>query len=188
MQITEEKRALRQQMKLARNSLQNKTQLSEVICNTLLETELYKNCGSIFLYASAGSEVETELITKSAFSLGKKIAFPKCIDNKGNMKFYLINSLSELKEDMYGIMAPVTHCEAGCGNELSLCIVPGLAFSSDGYRLGYGKGYYDRFLSEFKGVSIGFCYDACIRDSIPKNEYDKKVNYLITDKRIYNFT
>lgn len=188
MQMIEKKRALRQQLKHTRASLQNRDELSEIICGTLLDTELYKNCESIFLYASAGSEVETEIIAKSAFSLGKKVAYPKCIDNNGTMKFYFINSLSELKDDMYGIMAPVTHTEAYCGSETALCLVPGLAFSPDGYRLGYGKGYYDRFLSEFKGISIGLCYEACVRDSIPIGKYDQKVNYLITDKRIYNFT
>lgn len=188
MQMIEEKIALRRQLRQVRNSIVNRSELSEMICNTLLETNIYRNCKSVFVYASADSEVETELIIKSAFSLGKKVAFPKCIDNNGNMKFYFINSLDELSEDMYGILAPVTHTEAHFGDTSSLCIVPGLAFSSDGYRLGYGKGYYDRFLSEFKGVSIGLCYHDCVRAHIPTDKYDKKVNYLITDKRIYNFT
>ncbi len=188
MQMIEEKRAMRQRLRKFRNSIANRSELSAEICKTLLETELYKKCKSVFIYASAGSEVETELVVKSAFSHGKKVAFPKCIDNKGNMKFYFINSLDELGEDMYGILAPLTHTDAYFGDETTLCIVPGLAFSPDGYRLGYGKGYYDRFLSEFKGVSIGLCYHECIRAHIPTDKYDKKVNYLITDKRIYNFT
>ena len=89
--MIKEKTALRQQLRLLRNSLQNKSMLSEIICKMLIETEFYKSCESIFLYASTGSEVETELIAESAFSLGKKVAYPKCTDNRGNMKFYYIN-------------------------------------------------------------------------------------------------
>ena len=186
--MMQDKKALRQQMKLKRDSLEDKSLLSEIICKSLLEAECYKSCESVFIYASSGSEVETELIAKSALSLGKRVAYPKCLNRAGDMEFFYIDSLSELYEDMYGIPAPQTENKAYFGSNNSLCIVPGLSFSLDGYRLGYGKGYYDRFLSEFKGVSIGLCYDACVSSVLPVNEYDKKVNYLITDKRIYNFT
>ncbi len=186
--MTKEKDILRNICKLHRDAIDNKTQLSKNIFRVLLETDEYKNCESIFLYASIGSEVSTDEIINKAFTDGKRVAFPKCIDKKGNMKFYYVNSSSELMPGYYGIKTPPTHTEACFGDKNTLCIVPGLAFSSDGYRLGYGKGYYDRFLSEFKGVSIGLCYEECLRENIPTDEYDKKVNCLITDKRIYKFT
>lgn len=186
--MIQKKDILRNLFKLNRDAVDNKTELSEKICQTLFKSDEYRNCESIFLYASCGSEVCTDSIMHRAFADGKRVAFPRCIDKNGNMKFYYINSSSELILGYYGIKAPPTHTEAYFGNENTLCIVPGLAFSIDGYRLGYGKGYYDRFLSEFKGVSIGLCYDVCLCKTLPTDEYDKKVNYLITDKRVYNFT
>ncbi len=183
-----EKDILRNLYKLQRNELGNKKELSAIICESLFKTDEYKNCESIFLYASCGSEVSTDIIMHKAFADKKRVAFPKCIDKNGNMRFYYINSQNELMLGCYGIKAPPVHTEAFFGDKNTLCIVPGIAFSLDGYRLGYGKGYYDRFLSEFKGISIGLCYDACLAENIPADKYDKKVNYLITDKRIYKFT
>ncbi len=186
--MKKEKDILRDRYKLLRDAVDNKTHLSEIICRTVIASDEYKNCESIFLYASTGSEVCTDILVQQAFNDGKSVAFPKCIDRCGNMKFYFVNSAEELEKGYFGIMTPLTHNEAGFGNENTLCIVPGIAFSPGGYRLGYGKGYYDRFLSGFKGVSVGLCYDRCLCHKLPTDEYDKKVNYLITDKIIYNFT
>lgn len=183
-----EKQQLRKQLRLKRDSLEDRNVLSDKICRLLLSTQQYKDCKSIFLYSATGSEVSADLTINQAFSDGKKVAFPKCIDTQGHMKFYFVSSYDDMVQGLYGIMEPPEDADAFFGNESTLCIVPGLSFSPDGYRIGYGKGYYDRFLSEFKGVSIGLCYDACLSENIPTDKYDKKVNYLITDKRIYNFT
>lgn len=182
------KDSLRKELKLKRDSVHSKAELSETICYALLKTQEYLNCESIFLYASCGSEVKTDIIAEKAFADGKKVAFPKCLDKDGNMKFYYVNSVSELIIGYYGIMAPPTYNGAGSGNENTLCVVPGITFSLDGHRLGYGKGYYDRFLSEFKGVSVGLCFNECLCEEIPTDKYDKRVDYLITDKRIFKFT
>ena len=64
----------------------------------------------------------------------------------------------------------------------SLCVVPGMAFDCDGYRLGYGKGYYDRFLSGYHGVTAGICYSDCIRWKLPRGRFDRPVDILVTDK------
>lgn len=65
-----------------------------------------------------------------------------------------------------------------------LCIVPGLCFDAEGYRLGYGKGYYDRFLSAFRGVTVGICYTACTQWRLPHGRYDRQIQLLITEKYI----
>ena len=174
--------------KLVRSNIENKEALSLAICKKLLGSEIYKNSDEVFLYASAGSEVSTDMILGKAFADGKKVAFPRCMDKEGNMEFYYVKAYDELQIGYYGIMTPPADFCAHFGSEHTLCIVPGIAFSKDGYRIGYGKGYYDRFLSGFKGVSVGFCYSQCLTDTLPVDETDKKVDYLITDKKIYDFT
>ena len=183
--MNSKKDILRQICRLNRNAVKERDVLSGIICDKLLESEIYKACDSIFLYASCSSEVSTEKIISQAFADSKKVAFPKCLDKDGNMRFYFVSSFDEMLVGHYGIMAPPEHCEAGFGNGHTLCVVPGIAFNPDGYRIGYGKGYYDRFLSCFKGKSVGLCFDECLIDEIPTDGYDRKVDYLITDKKIY---
>ena len=103
------------------------------------------------------------------------------------MDFFVVEGENDLSEGMYGIFAPKAECPVLRADEKCLCCVPGLSFDKKGYRLGYGKGYYDRYLSSFKGISIGFCYDALVSEGLPCDSYDKQVNCLITDKKIYKF-
>jgi len=158
------------------------------IADILIHSELYKNCSSIFLYSATGSEVRLDSVFSKALSDGKKVAFPLCTDRDGNMEFYFITDEAQLKSGMYGIKEPDKEiCKAAESDSESLCLVPGLSFSLNGGRLGYGKGYYDRFLTKFRGTSVGVCFESCISESLILDEHDKKVNYLITDKKIYNF-
>ncbi len=181
------KAKLRKQLKEKRNTLDNKAELSGVISDIFLQSELYKNCDTVFVYSSLGSEVSTDKIIAKAFSDSKRVAFPKCLDKSGNMKFYFVTSQEELTKGYYDILEPPTYNEANIANCKTVCLVPGISFSLDGYRLGYGKGYYDRFLSEFHGICVGLCYSELLSESLPADPHDKKVDYLITDKRIYNF-
>ena len=101
------------------------------------------------------------------------------------MEFYF-SLQSELKKGMYGIYEPDRdRCEKAVFSNKSLCIVPGVAFGRNGERLGFGKGYYDRFLESFNGITVGLSFEECLSDSIPMEEHDKKIDYLITDKKIY---
>lgn len=182
------KSELRKNLILKRNSLDSKEEKSTIICCELLDSSIYKSCDKIYLYSSFGSEVDTSLLFSKALSDSKTVAFPKCLDKEGNMEFYYVSSVRDFALGAFGIKEPTTECPKADFDSGTLCIVPGIGFSLDGHRIGYGKGYYDRFLSEFKGISVGFCFDECVIESLPFNKFDKKVNYLITDKKIYNFT
>lgn len=181
------KKAKRKELKSLRDSLKNKDKLSAQINERFLLSDIYKNAETILLYYSVGSEVSTEEIYKRAMSDKKNLAFPLCISDDGLMEFFYIKSDSDLAEGMYGIKAPREYCEKFTGAENALCVVPALSFDKKGYRLGYGKGYYDRFLENFEGISVGLCYDATLSEALPTDKYDKKVNYLITDKKTYKF-
>lgn len=177
---------LRKKYKKIRGSIEDISALSDDIFSFLINSDLYKNADTVLAYWSVDSEVITHKAIEKALSDKKRVALPKCTDKNGNMEFYYITSLSDLADGMYGIKEPAADIKADAFSSNSLCLVPGLSFDKDGYRLGYGKGYYDRFLSSFEGVSVGLCYDICIADALPKDTFDKKVNYIITNTKIYD--
>jgi len=178
----------RKELRQKRALLENRDYLSDLITDIFLSTKLYKKAEVLLLYYSVGSEVSTEKIFLKALADNKRVAFPVCFDKNGVMNFYYVNDITDLEDGMYGIRAPKGGCEKFINRVNSLCIVPGLAFDKKGYRLGYGKGYYDRFLETFNGISIGLCFDEMLEDALPTDNFDKKADYLITDKKIYKFT
>ena len=124
----------------------------------------YKYCKTILMFASIGDEPDTWEIAKNALADGKRVYFPKCY-NGGIMKFFKVNSIEELSVGMYGIYEPSEEAEEYTAQgSAELCLVPGLCFDKRGYRIGYGKGFYDRFLSHFDGIAAGASYSACISE------------------------
>ena len=112
----------------------------------------------------------------------KKIALPYCTDKDGNMSFYYINSFDDLITGSFGIREPdITKCKIAVPDDNTLIIVPGLSFDRFGYRLGYGKGYYDKFLSKHKIKTIGLCYKECLVEKIDTDKFDYKIDEVITD-------
>ena len=111
----------------------------------------------------------------------KKVLVPYCVDDAGTMIPCEIRSFSDLKEGRYGILEPLNAEEYR--GKIDFSVVPGLAFSYDGYRIGYGKGYYDRFLNGRDTFSVGLSYDELLFDKIPVNEYDVKLNMIITPNK-----
>ena len=183
--IKEEKKKLRAEYYEIRASVSDKDAKSDAMYDYLIDSSFYNCADTVLLYWSTSSEVMTHKMINKALNDGKRLALPKCIDKNGNMLFYYIKSTEDLIDGMYGIKEPATDELADRFSETDICIVPGLSFDKDGYRLGYGKGYYDRFLQNFPGVAVGLCYEECRADSLPIDRYDKKVNYIITDKTIY---
>ena len=140
----------------------------------------------IFIYYSVGSEADTLRIIRHALESGKRVALPKCTDRNGTMDFYFIDDIeSSLTEGMFSLKEPDTlRCEKADSTVSSLCIVPALAADKSGYRLGYGGGYYDRYLSNFKGVTAVLCYEECLCDELPRDKYDISLNMIITESKI----
>lgn len=181
------KNELRIQSKNIRRNLNKNKKLSMdyAIHNKFLSLNIYNRENILFTYLSKEIEVDTFNIIKSARLSNKKIAVPKCITETCDMEFYFIESLSDLAPGAFNVLEPIpSKCEIVKDFSRGICIVPGLCFDSQGFRLGYGKGYYDRFLSRFKGITVGLCYSCCTHLKFPHGKYDKQVNILITDKYI----
>lgn len=163
----------------------DKKSFDKRIANKLFNTWCYRNCDTVFAYASKEIEVDTFEIIENSLKSGKKVALPYCISGTRNMDFYYISSLSDLKTGSFSVLEPdITKCEKAVADKNSICVVPALAFDLNCYRLGYGGGYYDRFLKNFPGVTLGICYDNCIKDDdLPHGKYDQIVKYVITENR-----
>lgn len=155
------------------------------IQSRLLSLHQYAQNDLVFTYVSKDIEVDTMALIRAAWANRKMVAVPRCVPGVIDMEFYLIKEEEDLEPGMFGVLEPVPErCEKLTDYFKGICIVPGLSFDAGGYRLGYGKGYYDRFLSQFQGVTVGICYSNCTQWKLPHGRYDKPVNLLITDKYI----
>lgn len=137
-----------------------------------------------FIYISFGDETETLGIAEELLLRGVSLYVPLCY-GKGEMDAVKISSTSELKAGMYGIPEPPKTGEKISPSELSLIVVPGVAFGCDRSRLGRGAGYYDRFIEKAENArTVALCREINLFETVPCEEHDRKVDMIITEKRI----
>ncbi len=183
------KQTLRSRYKGLRLSMtaDHKAQCDAEIFSRLKGLWQVKNADLLLTYVSTAIEVDTLALIQWALNEGKRVAVPYCIDNSRDMCFYLIRSLDDLSRRTFGVLEPIPErCEKLTGAKNSVCIVPGLAFDKQGFRLGYGKGYYDRFLSRYSGVMIGVCYRGCILHRLHRGRFDVACHLLVTEQDTIN--
>ena len=180
-----EKKDFRKKYREIRKNIDHKIRQKEnqEIYSEFLELNEYKNSKSVFVYVSCGDEVETLSLIERMIADGKRVSVPLCHKESHHMSAVLIDSLSCLKKGAYGILEPDANGRAIKKDEIDIIVVPGLCFSEDGYRIGYGGGYYDRFLDGYNGLSVGFAFSECIAEKVPTEETDKKVDIVITGKK-----
>lgn len=182
-----EKALLRKKYIAVRKALSRKEEKDRAIFAGLIEIDEINRADLVLAYASSPIEVDTYRFIEYTLRKGQKIALPVCREGTNEMDFYLIETTDCLIPGKYkGIFEPDTsRCQKCKITDNTVCIVPGLSFDKNGYRLGYGKGYYDRFLSENPVLTIGLCYEECVSESLPFEEHDKCVSVLVTEKEIY---
>lgn len=154
----------------------------ERIYNNLIKHDRIAVCDTFLVYASSPVEADTRRFIAKVLSEGKTVAVPKCEGR--NMRFLTVDSLSGLVRSRFGVDEPVNGTEI-TSFDGTVCIVPALRFDRNGYRLGWGGGFYDRFLVDYTGYSVGICYEQCCGD-VPTDEYDQKVDTVITENGIYH--
>ncbi len=181
MQIKEE---LRKNLAEKRNGIAFKSFKDKSILENVISLSDYYEAEAVLCYVSFRSEIDTTAIINRALSDGKTVAVPYCENKQGSMSFYKISSLSELKTGAFGISEPDINFNKRLEvPEKSIIIVPGLSFDRKGYRIGYGGGYYDRFLSLNRAKSVGLCYDELLCVNIPTENHDVPVDTVVTDKQ-----
>lgn len=186
------KKRLRDEIKAWRQSLspQDKAIADQKIMQRLCATKEYRECSMLLVYVSMPSEVDTRALIAHALSQGKIVAAPRCVPGTRKMQFYRIQNLEEdLESQTFGVLEPIPQrCEQIQDFTGSICIVPALAYDMQGHRLGYGGGYYDRFLSGYPFPKIGLVYARHLRRRLWHGRYDVPVDLVVTNKRLFACT
>lgn len=167
-QIREQKRAMTpEQIEAA----------SEKLVQMFLETELYRNARTLYGYLPYNQEVRTVPILEKALDDGKKVAVPKVYGDE--MKFIYLPDLTQVAHGYAGIPEPIVDEPIG-DDPTALVLMPGMAFTKEGYRIGYGGGYYDKFLAaEPDHPTIALCYDFQIVEALPTEDFDVPVDLVL---------
>lgn len=186
----DEKKLRRAELLRIRNSIpgEERHRQSGLIFERLKCLPEYKNATSVFLYISVGSEVETSRVIEDCLNCGRRIAVPLCNTAEHTMRAMEISDLSQLDSGAYGISEPRRDLvQSGVIPELKMpeiVIVPAIAFDLQRRRIGYGGGYYDRYLSDCVGFSVGLAYSECIAKCLPTDEYDRCADAVICPERM----
>ncbi len=181
--MSEDKKALRREILALRRDMSenDRENLDERIYTNLTDLDRVRNCGTFLVYASSPDEVGTRHFINTALAAGKTVAVPKCTGK--DMIFLTVTSLDSLVRSRFGVAEPADGTQITEFTD-TVCVVPGLRFDRNGYRLGWGGGFYDRFLAHYTGYSVGLCYENCCGD-VPADTYDMAVDTVITENGIY---
>lgn len=181
-----DKEKIRDRIKAHRKQLskQEIEDKSAKITLALFSCDALKNANTVMVYLASFNEVRTDKITEKFLREGKRVVAPVTDEENISLTPYLFTDAKELTNGAYGIKEPKRDFRVE-KSQIDAVIVPGIAFDKNGNRMGFGKGYYDRFLEDFCGKKIGICYDFQIIDAIPTNEHDIAMDYIISEENIY---
>ncbi|GAY75298.1 5-formyltetrahydrofolate cyclo-ligase [Sporolactobacillus inulinus] len=180
-----QKKSLRNQILHAMESLDDAvfTEKCKQIRERLFDTAIWHDAQVIGITLSVGREVETMAIITRAWTENKRIVVPKCNPKAHSMTFYGLDTFSQLESSFYGLMEPdPKKTQKQATDAIDLLIVPGVVFNHEGYRIGYGGGYYDRFLEGFKGITASLLLEQQFNERLPVEPHDQQVGWLITER------
>lgn len=180
---------MRELKKALRKELINRRKAMDLSEKALADTDIFEqlkplvdNAGAVFTYASTEIEVDTRRLID--YCLARKIPVALPVSGDEELEFFFINSTDELQKGRYNIDEPLQNHPAK-PDKNTLCIVPALCADGEGLRLGYGKGYYDRFLRNFTGVSAIICY-ASFKREVPTEPHDVRADYTFFNRKTVN--
>lgn len=188
--ITDEKRRIRKNVLALRDAMTPavRTEKSSRIIKKLFTTEAYRSADVILTYVNYQSEVITTALIKRALTDRKLVFVPKVAGD--DMDFYRIAGMSSLAEGYRGILEPSGDEKIFCENsKKTLMIMPGAVFDEKRHRIGYGKGFYDRYLMRMEelGITIhtlALCFECQVLRNIPYGMHDRKPDFVLTEKRL----
>lgn len=179
------KKEIRAEVKKRRREADEETlhEKSLQILERFRQLSSYKDASLLLAYVDAKREVETRLLMRCAWDDGKKVAVPR-VDGDGIMHFYYLRSLKDLEPGAFGIMEPRADCRI-CEPEEGLLLMPGVAFDEQGHRVGYGGGYYDRYLEKHPHlIHIALAFEFQIFPEVPSEKHDICPDLIVTENRI----
>lgn len=180
-----EKKDIRKQVFKCRKELTQEEleRKSQIICEKILGMDAFQSADSIYVYMDCKGEVSTKLLMETAWKMGKKVAAP--LVHGVDMTYYELSSMEDVEPGYYDIPEPVKGLPEA-SDEHALLIVPGVGFDDKRHRCGYGKGFYDRYLSAHpQHTTIAVAFEFQMMDEVPSQEHDICPNYLITEDRFF---
>lgn len=164
---------------------------SNEICNRILASDVYEKCSSILVYSAIKGEVALDLFIDTAIASSKDIFFPRV--DKDHMDFFQIDNTNMLTPGTFGVLEPEGNSKKLCPQTIKndiLILLPGVTFSENGGRIGYGKGYYDRYIAEFcqkyEGnlYAYGVCFEFQVIHELDMESHDYPMDGIITEDRL----
>ena len=187
MTKTEEKQQLRRTMRALESGLsaRYKAESSRAIAAHLLAMPEYQEAGTVFCFVGTDREIDTRPILEDVLAAGKRLCVPQCV-GKGIMELRQVTDLRQLIPGAYGILEPSADAPLVSLDEVDFAILPCLTCNHLGQRLGQGGGYYDRFLSHYRGGTVLLCREKLIREEIPLEPHDYPVPWVLTERGLYD--
>jgi 5-formyltetrahydrofolate cyclo-ligase len=185
--MKKEKQALRRRMLALRDQIHDDA-ADQAMMRTLLGLDLYQKAACIAVYVSFGTEVDTHALIQKALEDGKRVAVPYCVPKSPVMQMLEIGRFpDDLHPGTMDILEPDPKMSPAVDPaDIDCMIVPGVCFTEDGRRLGYGGGFYDRYLPKLKDLSrcVALVPEGMLIDSLPIEDHDQRIPKLITERRI----
>lgn len=181
--VAEVKKMLRSQIRQALRELtdQEREWSDRELTQQFLQHPVLDGAKTIMMYYGVDTEIRTDAILEELLKRGKIVCMPRCISDT-EMEAYAITGMDDIEPDRYNIPAPKLTCRKVDKKDIDLILTPGLCFDSRGGRLGQGAGYYDRFLEDYEGETVGLCREDFFQINLPRDPLDMWVKYVITEE------
>ncbi len=180
--ISAQKAELRRHCRMVRKSLGQDTcrQASLAICHLIESWDVFQASESILIYMPVHSEIDlTPLLERFP---RKRWTLPRILPEEEHRMVFHLYDAAHLEKHPFGMLEPAPHLPLVSPEEIQLALVPGLAFDRSGWRLGYGGGYYDRFLTSFQGISAGIVFQALLLEEVPHSLLDIPMRWIISEQ------
>lgn len=181
--IDQEKKDLRRQVRalLSQHPAELMQTEDQAMFTQFLSLPQVKQAKTIFAFwGIPGREPETGILVRELTAQGKRVGLPRMLPEH-QMEVRLYNPAIPMHSVAFGIQEPGEDCLLIPKEEIDLILVPAVCYDRQGYRLGFGGGYYDRWLEHFSGPRVGLCRDCILQDRVPTEAHDTKVDTLITE-------
>lgn len=181
-----DKAALRKRFLEERRSLpaEERDKINDGIFRHVTGLPVYEQARTVFLYCSTPEEISTERLVSDALGRGKAVCVPLCV-SRGVMEARMIRQVSQLAPGHFGILEPPSDTPLVQPEAIDLCIVPCLAADEAGQRLGYGGGYYDRFLLKTGAATVALCAERCFVQALPAGPLDCPCHMIVTERQVH---
>jgi 5-formyltetrahydrofolate cyclo-ligase len=156
----------------------------EALLSRFLALPQVQKSAGILLFYGMGAEPDTRKLLPALRKQGKAVALPRCLPER-RMEFRLYQGEERMVRHSYGMLEPSDNCPLMRPGKAQLALIPAVCYDQSCLRLGRGGGYYDRFLAEYDGYTVGLCREAFLQSACPEEAHDRRVDLVLTEERIF---